>query len=457
MEQPFDLQLGTREIWGTRHAFGLSEADRFHHTFIVGQTGVGKSSLLRQMILQDVLADRGVALIEPHGDLVDDILDYIPLRRRNDVVILDPSDTEHVVTINPFYNVPLDERALVAANFVAAMKHIWGDSWGARLEWILYNAVAATLDAPSELRPTLLSIPLILANDTYRRKIVSHIKDRRVASFFADEFGAWSERQRAEYVTSIQNKIGQVIANPFIRNTLVPWRPTVNIPALIEQNAILLVRLPKGRLGAEPANLIGSLIIATIVQAAMRRQSQPYEERAGFHLVIDELHNFVSSALAPALSELRKYKCSICAASQYLEAIDPTLRSAIFGNVGNLIAFRTSSDDAEHLARAIGEYNVTTFRDLPRGQVCARLTEDGMPQRAFIGETLMQEYPREDGREQIIRYCRERHARPRAVIEGYLALWFDNALEPKTSTPKPTLERAPKNRRRKRRPRDAMQ
>lgn len=446
MEPLLDLQLGTREIWGLRHPFGLTEADTFHHTAIFGQTGVGKSSLLRQIILQHIYANRGVALIEPHGDLIDDILDFIPLARRNDVVVFDPADIEHVVTINPFFNMPADERALLAANFVAAMKHIWDDSWGPRLEYILYNTIAATLDAPAELRPTLLSIPLILANEPYRRKVVPHIKDRRVASFFADEFAAWPERQRTDYVSPIQNKIGQILANPFIRNTLVPWRPTLSIPELIDKNAILLVRLPKGRLGAEPANLIGSLLIATLVQATMRRQAQPPEARVGFHLIVDELHNFVSSALVPALSELRKYRCSITVATQYLAALHPSLLDALFGNVGNLIAFRTSADDAEHLARAIGDYSPATFRELPRGTVCARLTQDGMPQAPLIGDTVNFDYPRQRGAESILRYCRERYARPRAVIEGYLTHWLENALE-RPPIPAKKLQRTRRKRR----------
>ena len=235
---------------------------------------------------QDMAAGQGLALIDPHGDLALEVLDLVPPHRIDDVVFIDPSDLDHIVGFNPFYRVAPDEQALVASNLVAAFRHVWADSWGPRLEYILYNAVAALLAAPDPLRPTFLAIPRLLVDPDYRRRVLMGVTDPRVRSFFHDEFDQWGERQLAEALSPVQNKIGQVISNPAVRNVLSQWHPRFDLDEAMKMRKILIVRLPKGTLGADPANLLGSLLVAGLLQAAMRRADP--STRVPFHLYIDE-------------------------------------------------------------------------------------------------------------------------------------------------------------------------
>lgn len=422
--EPFDIQFGEREVWGGKQPLGLFREDRRRHTYIVGQTGTGKSTLMREMIAQDIEAGEGCAIIDPHGDLALEVLDRVPPSRIDDVIFLDPSDIAHPIGINPFYRVPLDERSLVASNIVATMKHIWRDSWGPRLEYILYNTVAGVLDAPDHLRPSMLSIPLVFVRKDYRDRIVRSVQDPRVRSFFVDEFASWNERQISEYLSSVQNKIGQFLSNPFIRNILGQWRPSIDLHHIVESRKILIVRLSKGTLGEEPANLLGSLIASGFQQAVMRRASKREEERGDFHLHIDEFQNFTTDAFASALSEARKYRLNLTLAHQYLDQLDPAVRSAVFGNVGSIIAFRVSAGDAEHLSRELGDYVPTVFSDLSRGQVCARLMQEGEPRPACLGKTdpnMTRVYGRS---KTIIEQCRQRHATPRGVVEARIQQWI---------------------------------
>ncbi|WP_436644547.1 type IV secretory system conjugative DNA transfer family protein [Microbaculum sp. FT89] len=402
----------------------LSRTDRRRHLYLIGQTGTGKSTLLRELIAQDIEAGEGIALIDPHGDLAHDVLARVPPRRIDDVVLLDPSDIAHPVGLNPFYRVPADERALVAGNLVASMKHIWRDSWGPRLEYILYNVIAATLEAPDHVRPSILSLPLILVRPQYRAKVLRHVEDPRVRSFFKDEFETWNERLLIESLSPVQNKIGALLSNPFIRNILGQWRPSIDLADIMERRKILIVRLSKGTLGEEPANLLGSLIASGFQQAAMRRASIPEADRRDFNLYIDEFHNFTTDAFASVLSEARKYGLTLTVAHQYLEQLNDEVRAAVFGNVGSVVSFRVSAPDAEHLAHEVGEYAPATFRDLARGQICARLVADGAAGTPCRGTTEPENAPRYDRTATIIERCRRRDGRKRAEVEKRVRSWL---------------------------------
>ena len=419
-----ELQIGMREVWGGWHPFGLSNADRARHIYIIGQTGTGKSTLIRELIGQDIVAGRGCALIDPHGDLAHDVLDLIPKHRTDDVVLLDPSDTAFPVGINPFYHVKKDNRSLVAANLVATMKHIWRDSWGPRLEYILYNTIAALLDAPDHLRPSVLSIPLLLVNRQYRAQVIAHIEDPQVRSFFANEFASWNERQLADYLSSTQNKVGQFVSNPFIRNILGQWRPTVDFSDVINTGKIFIARLSKGTLGEEPANLLGSLIVSGFQQAAMQRADVSEEQRKNFHIYIDEFQNFTTDAFASMLSEIRKYGVSITAANQYLDQLSFEVRSSVFGNVGNLIVFRVSARDAENLSHEIGEFVPSQFRDLECGHICTRLMSNGKAGAPYFGVTRLPTEKQVKRKNAIVEQCRQRYSAPRQMVEQRIDRWL---------------------------------
>ena len=417
----FDVHIGTREYWNQEIPYGLLRDDRRRHMFLVGQTGVGKSTLLRSIIAQDIARGDGCALIDPHGDLAQDVLRDIPRNRINDVVWFDPADTDHVVGFNPFYQVPKDERALAAANIAAAMKHIWHDSWGPRLERILIQTCRALLDAPRHLEPSMLSIPLMFVEERYRNAVIARSQDHEVRRFFEQLLANWTHKQLLEYIESTDNKISQFISNPFTRNILGQYRPSIDLADIMANQKILIISLPKGILGEQSANLMGSLLASGIQQTAMRRAAVPKTDRPDFHFHIDEFHNYTSNTFASALSEVRKFNLSLTFAAQYLDQITPTVRAAIFGNVGNLIAFRVSAGDAQHLADEIPEFVPSVFRDLATGTVIARILFEGNVRPPC---RLSTEPPTDRGRDhsaKILDESRQRYATPRAVVEPRLA------------------------------------
>jgi hypothetical protein len=422
MEQ--NVHIGHRHVWGGEARLWLSRRSRRRHLYIVGQTATGKSTLLRNLIAQDIAAGAGCALIDPHGDLALEVMDAVPGQRVDDVIVVDPSDIEHPVGFNPFYRVPPDERSLMAANLTAAFKHIWRDSWGPRLEYILFNTIAALLDAPDALRPSFISIPLLLVERSYREAVIRDVRDPRVRSFFVDEFARWNDRQLEERLGSVQNKIGQFLANPFVRNIFGQWKPSVDLSDVLTNNRILIVRLAKGLVGEEPANLLGSFIATGLQHAAMRRAALPEAERPDFHLHIDEFHNFTTDAFAGVLSEARKYGLTLTIAHQYLAQLSPEVANAVFGNVGSIISFRVSNADAERLALEIGELHPRIFRDLEVGEICARLLQAEQAALSCQGRTppeLMTRY----GKGTTVRsQSRQRYGRPRATVESCIARWL---------------------------------
>ncbi len=417
------VQIGARYVWGGEEPFGLLPTDRFRHLYIIGQTGTGKSTLMRGLILQDILHGEGCALIDPHGDLADDILSHIPRRRVRDVVILDPSDGDWPVAFNPFYRVPPDERALVARNLVSTIHHTWADSWGPRLEYILFNTIRALLDAPDALRPSFLAVPRLLVEKRYRWAVMQHIIDPGARRFFFDEFNTWSERHVVEAIGPVQNKIGAILENPFILNVIGQWKPTIDLGAIMAKQQVLVVRLSKGRLGEEPARLAGALIVGGILHAAMGREN---ERRTGFHLFVDEFQNFTTSAFESILSEARKFKLSLCIAHQHIGQLPDNIRKTVFGNVGNVVSFRVGATDAEWMARELGGYQPSLYSTLDRGRVVARVVVAGQARPAFQGRIIPHVLPSRGSIERVRNWHRYCYGRPRHTVESKIRLWLQN-------------------------------
>ncbi len=245
MESP-EIILGVRDIWGGQILFGLSRAARKSHLYAVGQTGTGKSTLLLTILYQDAWNGDGCTFIDPHGDAARSFLASIPRHRTDDVVIIEPSDLEYPVAINPFYHVVKDDRPLVASNLVSAFKHLWHDSWGPRLEYLLYNSFAAVLEAPDHFRPTLLSVPRLFVDDPYRDALIATVTDPQVKQFWRGEFSNWGERFAAEVVAPVQNKVGALISSPVLRNLFGQWRPTIDFDQVLADKRILIVNLGSG-------------------------------------------------------------------------------------------------------------------------------------------------------------------------------------------------------------------
>lgn len=326
------LFLGTT---ATGQPCTLSAADRRRHIHIIGQTGTGKSALMANLIAQDLANGAGLCLIDPHGDLAQTALSLIPPARAHQLVYINPADLERPVAYNVLDNVPVDRHAVVADGVVAAFRHVWPDSWGPRLEHILLNSLRALLDTPGS---TLLGVPLLLTEDSYRSRIVRRIRDPVVRAFWTHEYASWDHRFQAEANSPILNKLGRVLSAPAIRNIIAQPKSTFDLRRTMDEGRILIVNLSKGGIGEGNAHLLGALLVTGIAQAALSREAIPTEERKVFHLFVDEFQNFATESFALILSEARKYGLSLCTAHQFLAQIPETLRQAVLGNTGSLIA-----------------------------------------------------------------------------------------------------------------------
>ncbi len=421
MDEHFS-HIGTREIWGGLHPVGLSLSDRRQHLYLIGKTGSGKTTLLRNLIVQHIAAGHGVALIDPHGDLAEELLDCIPPHRADDLVYFNPGDLDFPIGLNLIANVTPDDRHLVASGIVGAFKSIWRDSWGPRLEYILYNAIAALLDCPNT---SLLGVNRMLTDANYRRRIVAKVRDPFVRAFWTEEYEHYDPRFQREAIAPIQNKLGQFLLNPVVRNILGQVRTKVSIPFMMNTGRIFIANLSKGKLGADKANLLGSLLTTQFQLGAMARVSQPENERRDFFLFLDEFHNFTTDAFTSILSEARKYRLCLALAHQYIEQVPLPVRSAVFGNVGSLISFRVGNSDAEVLQREFGKsYAMETFVGLDRFQVIARLSQDGQTREPFCAQTLPPIEHQVGRRKKLIARSREKYAAKRADVEMRIERWM---------------------------------
>ena len=294
------IHIGKRQVWGGEQPFGLSRADRRQHLYAIGKTGTGKSSLLRNLILQDLAAGNGVGLIDPHGDLAEEILDHIPRWRADHVVYFNPADQEFPIGFNLLQSVPRDRRHLVAAGVVSAFKNTWSESWGPRMEYVLSASVSALLDAENV---SILSLPRMLVDERYRDWVVRQVKDPVVRSFWTREFAGYDKRFRSEVIAPVQNKVGQLIMSSPIRNILGQIRSKITPRFMMDRERIFIANLSKGRLGAEASSLLGAFLVTEFQVAAMARADMPEADRRDFFLYIDEFHSFTSDSFASILSE----------------------------------------------------------------------------------------------------------------------------------------------------------
>ena len=416
------IHLGKRDRWGNISPFGISPADQRHHLYVIGKTGVGKTTLLRNILIQHIAAGHGVGLIDPHGDLAEEILHHIPPWRADHLVYFNPADLEHPVGMNLLANVAPDERHLVASGIVGAFKSIWRDSWGPRMEYILYNALAALLDCPNT---TLLGVNRLLTDPTYRGWVVRQLKDPFIRDFWANEYASYDDRFQREAIAPIQNKIGQFLLSPVIRNILGQVRNRVSIPFILNNGRIFIANLSKGQIGHDKSNLIGSLLVTQFQLAAMARAGMHENERRDFHLLVDEFHNFATDSFASIFSETRKYRLNFVICHQYVEQLSPVIRQAVFGNVGTLVAFRTGYADAEVLAKEFAnEFHADQLVDLDRFEVVVKLLENGLNATPFRARTLDPLENRIGRKTKLIARSRERFADHRPEVEARLARWL---------------------------------
>jgi GTPase SAR1 family protein len=407
--------LGTRQVWGDRLLFGLSPSDRRRHVYVVGASGTGKTTLLRNLILQDIEHGCGVGVIDPHGDLAVDLLDAIPPERTDHVVYFNPSDLEHPIGLNLLARVPADRRHRIASGVVGAMKSIWRDSWGARMEYILSASVAALLDCDNT---SILGIQRMLVDTRYRRWVVRQVKDPAVRAFWQREYEGYGKQFMQEAIAPIQNKVGQLVMSPPLRHVLGQVRRKVDPRFMMDNGRILIANLSKGLLGDDKANLLGSLLVASFELAALSRADLPESKRREFRLYIDEFHNFTTDSFATLLSEARKYRLSLTLSHQYLDQLAENVQHAVFGNAGTLVSFRVGGRDAGRLATEYGlEGQAGRFSSLANFEAMVRPLPQDIAGEPFVVRTLRPLDIRSGRRDTVIRRSRTQYASQRRAVE----------------------------------------
>ena len=418
-----EITIGERPGWGDPQPFGIAAVDERQHIYIIGKTGSGKTTLLRNLIVQHIMLGHGVGVVDPHGDLAEELLNHIPPTRADHLVYFNPGDIEFPIGMNVIGSVKPDERHLVASGIVSAFKAIWRDSWGPRLEYILYNAVSALLECRNQ---TLLGVNRLLTDDYYRAKVIHQIKDPFIRAFWAEEYENYdNERFKREAIAPIQNKIGQFLLNPVVRNILGQVRKKVDIPFVMDNSRLFIANLSKGRLGHDKANLLGSLLVTQFQLGAMARSTKPESERRDFYLFIDEFQNFSTDAFASILAEARKYRLCLTLSHQYIDQLPEPIRQAVFGNVGTLIAFRIGYTDAEVMTKEFGKaIPATSLADLERYEAVVKLLVEGANQEPFRAKMLPPLENRVGRTENLIKLSRDRFAIPRAKIEEKLKRWM---------------------------------
>ena len=436
------ITIGERHDWGEPHPFGISAVDQRQHIYVIGKTGSGKTTLLRNLILQHISLGHGVGVIDPHGDLAEEILHHIPPWRADHLVYFNPGDLEFPIGLNMLANVPPDERHLVASGIVGAFKGIWRDSWGPRLEYILYNAVSALLDCRNA---TLLGVNRLLTDDAYRARVIRQIKDPFIRAFWAEEYESYDPRFQREAIAPIQNKLGQFLLNPVVRNILGQVRTKVKVPFIMDNERILIANLSKGRLGHEKANLLGSLLTTQFQLGAMARSNLAEDKRRDFYLFIDEFQNFSTDAFASILAEARKYRLCLTLSHQYIDQLSLPIRQAVFGNVGSLITFRIGYADGEILENEFGKaFSAGTLADLDRYEAAVKLLDDGANRSPFRARMLPPLENRVGRKQNLIALSRQRFALPRRIIEKKLKRWlaFESSMAENLSPPREQSSRS---------------
>ena len=416
MEQDNRVFIGHRHEWGGDTPFGLDAPSRRQHVYVIGQTGAGKSTLLRNLIIQDIYQGRGVAVIDPHGDLASDILEHIPASRTDDVVYFDPAAPDPLA-INLF-RATSDNWHIVASGIVSAFKKIWGNSWGPRLEYVLYATLAALLHCNNT---SLLGVSRMLHDEKYRAWVVKQVKDPMVRSFWVDEFANYDRGFRQEVVGPIQNKVGQIFLAPALRNVLGQVGTKINFRFIMDRKRIFIANLSKGKIGETHSSLLGSLLVTGFELAALSRADCPPNEREDFFLYADEFHHYATDSFASILSEARKYGLCLTLAHQYLGQLNEQVSDAIFGNVGTFLAFRVSEADALMLERQFGsKFNRAQFTGLENYELCARL----LNKEPFLAKSLPPlETPRRQ-RQIIIRQSQKKYSTPKKVVEEKIERWL---------------------------------
>lgn len=435
--------FGVTNFRGINHQFGMLRYDRSRHVYIIGQTGAGKSGLLELFALSDIFHNQGYAIIDPHGDFAINNMKFIPGSRLQDVVYFNPADTAYPLGFNPLEVTNPNMKTNISSEVIGVLKRMFGDSWGPRLEYILRYTILALLDRPET---TMLDITRMLTDKTFRKETLSYCKDTVVLQFWNVEFASWNDKFVAEAVAPVLNKVGAFTANPIIRNIIGQPRSTFNIRQIMDEGKILIVNLSKGLIGEDNAAILGSFLVTKIQLAAMSRSDIPdVRDRRPFYLYVDEFQNFATDSFATILSEARKYGLNLTVANQYISQMNETVRDAVFGNVGTMISFRVSADDAPILSKQFEpNFEAIDLLQMHNRNFVINMVIGGEKTPAFSGKTLELPPAQTDNTPHIIEYSRRHYSRDRAEVEQEISLLIapPKHLQPEaTPSAQPTTPR----------------
>jgi CxxC-x17-CxxC domain-containing protein len=421
--------------------FGIKVDDRRRHMYLIGKTGMGKTAMLKNMAIQDIQQGQGIGFIDPHGEIAAELLDFIPSNRINDVIYFDPGDLEWPIAFNVMENINPEHRHLVSSGLMSVFKKLWPDVWSARMEYILNNSILALLEYPNS---TLLGVNRMLSDSNYRKKVVDQVTDPMVKAFWTQEFAKYHQRYEVEATAAIQNKIGQFISAPLIRNIIGQIKSTINMRKIMDEGKILILNLSKGRIGEDNSLLLGSLLITKLQLAAMSRVDIPEQERKDFYLYIDEFQSFATRSFVNILSEARKYRLALILGHQYITQMEDEVRDAVFGNIGTLITFRVGAEDAEYLEKEFSpEITAVDLVNLSKYNIYLKLMIDGLAGRPFSAQTLAPlKASEQSNKEKIIKISRERYGTNRQIIDEQIIRW-SQSLESLNKLDKPKKSDSP--------------
>ena len=417
--------FGVTNFRGINHQFGMLRYDRSRHVYIIGQTGAGKSGLLELFALSDIFHNQGYAIIDPHGDFAINNMKFIPGSRLNDVIYFNPADTAYPLGFNPLEVTNPNQKTNISSEIIGVLKRIFGDSWGPRLEYILRYTILALLDRPEA---TMLDITRMLTDKEFRKETLTYCRDTVVLQFWNVEFASWNDKFVAEAIAPVLNKVGAFTANPIIRNIIGQPKSTFNIRQIMDEGKILIVNLSKGLIGEDNAAILGSFLVTKIQLAAMSRSDIPdVRDRRPFYLYVDEFQNFATDSFATILSEARKYGLNLTVANQYISQMSDTVRDAVFGNVGTMISFRVSADDAPILAKQFEpNFESIDLLQMHNRNFVVNMVIGGEKTPAFSARTLELPPSQADNTPHIIEHSRRMYSRNREDVEKEI----DAAIKP---------------------------
>jgi hypothetical protein len=417
--------LGENVYHGRRALIGITQADRLGHMWVLGKTGAGKSTLLTNLIHEDMQDGRGLMVIDPHGDLVEALLDLVPPHRVPDTIYFNPADTAYPLAFNPLDCSTGLPASLVASGMLAVLKKTWPEFWGPRMEYVLRSSLLTLLRTP---HATLLDLHRLLVDLPFRQQIVSRLTDPQLLQFWYKEFATYTSGFRTEAVSPIVNKTGQYLTMPLLRNILGQRRSALPLHTLMDHGTIILANLAKGRLGEDVAALLGSLLMNQLELAALSRAALPAYRRRDYFLYVDEAHLVATTTMIELFPEARKYHLGVILAHQYLDQLPDELRCALLGNVGTLAIFRVGGRDAEVLSAEFApECRAGDLVRLPAHQMYLKLLVDGTTSPPFTVSTFPAPQPHVSHRDQIIAATHAQYCHPVAEVErDILHAWHTN-------------------------------